>query len=125
VLIGGSTPATFAWALGPAGYAVEAAVTVSFVAFVIARLLHTFNMRGPEQPASVLFTSTPVWAATAVSAALLLAGLYVPPLASVLEVVTPTAGMWALAAIGGGSVLVVGQVVLALARVRHRPARDG
>lgn len=128
VLIGGATLATFAYALGPAGLEVEAAVTVSFMAFVIARLLHAFNLRDPRQPmlTNPLVRSGVLWISLALSFGLLLLGLYLPPLADVLGVVTPTPQMWALAGIGGVSVLVLGQLALQVARVvqaRRQPSR--
>ena len=121
VLIGGMTLATFAYALGPAGLETEAAVTVSFIAFVLARLVHVFNMRSPRAGvlSNRLLRSGPIWASLAVSAALLLVGIYVPPIASALGVVAPTAQMWTLSLVGGLSVLVIGQVALSvLGRVR-------
>ncbi len=118
VLIAATTLATFAWSLGPAGLEVEAAVTVSFMAFVIARLVHVFNMRSPRDPVvrNALTRSGVLWGSLGVSFSLLLVGLYLPPLAGVLGVVTPTAEMWALALTGGLSVLVLGQVALVVAR---------
>lgn len=122
VLIAVATLGTFAYALGPAGLGAEAAVTVSFMAFVIARLVHVFNMRDPEHPLirNPLVGSPVLWGSLGISFALLLLGLYLPPLAGVLQVTTPDAGMWALAAVGGLSVLVIGQIALHVARVRRR-----
>lgn len=117
-LIAVATLGTFAWALGPADLDEGAAVTVSFLTFVIARLLHTFNMRQPDEGVLVnpVTTSPVVYAALATSFGLLALAIAVPPLAAVLGVVPPTPQMWLLAAAGGGSVLLVGQLALSAAR---------
>ncbi len=73
-----------------------------------------------------LVRSGVLWISLALSFGLLLLGLYLPPLADVLGVVTPTPQMWALAGIGGVSVLVLGQLALQVARVvqaRRQPSR--
>ena len=115
------TLGTFAYSLGPAGLETEAAVTVSFIAFVIARMVHVFNMRSPRASmfTNRVATSKPVWASLVVSGALLLLGIYVTPIANALGVVAPTAQMWTLSLVGGLSVLVIGQVALSIiGRVR-------
>jgi Ca2+-transporting ATPase len=118
VLIGGMTLGTFAYALGPGGLETDAAVTVSFIAFVLARMVHVFNMRSPR--AGVLrnrvVRSKPVWGSLVVSGALLLLGIYVTPIASALGVVVPTAAMWTMSLVGGLSVLVLGQLGIEVAR---------
>ena len=119
VLIGGMTLATFAYALGPGGLETEAAVTVSFIAFVVARMAHVFNMRGPQ---SAMFSnrvvrSAAVWASLAVSGSLLLLGIYVPPVADALGVVPPTAAMWTMSLVGGLAVLVAGQLAISARRL--------
>ena len=113
-LIGGMTLATFAYALGPGGLDTDAAVTVSFIAFVLARLVHVFNMRSPRAGAfsNRVLRSAAVWTSLAVSGALLLLGIYVPPVADALGVVRPTAAMWTMSIVGGLAVLVVGQIAL-------------
>lgn len=113
-LVAATTLGIFAFALGPGGLEEDAAVTVSFMAFVIARLVHVFNMRAADES---LFThriarSRAVWAALAVSFGLLLLGVYVPFLAGPLGVVTPDAQIWTYALIGGLGVLVIGQLGL-------------
>ncbi len=116
-LVAATTLGIFAFALGPAGLSEEAAVTVSFMAFVIARLVHVFNMRASDEPVFThrIARSRAVWVALAVSFGLLLLGLYVPFLAGPLGVVTPDAQIWTLALVGGLGVLVVGQLALQLA----------
>ncbi len=114
VLIGGMTLATFAYALGPGGLETDAAVTVSFIAFVVARMVHVFNMRSPRSAmfSNRIVRSAAVWASLVVSGALLLLGIYVPPVADALGVVAPTAAMWTMSLVGGLAVLVVGQLAL-------------
>lgn len=114
VLIAGTTLGVFALGLGPLGLETDAAVTVSFLAFVLARLVHVFNMRGPSEPilTNRIARSRAVWAALATSTTLLLLGVYIGPLARILGIVTPTATMWGLALAGGAVVLVVGQLAI-------------
>jgi Ca2+-transporting ATPase len=124
LLIGGATLGVFAWSLGPGGMDESQAVTVSFVAFVVARLLHVFNMRDPEE---TVFTNTKVrskavWAALATSGALLAGGLLVPPVADALRVVPLDVTMWTAALTAGVGVLVVGQIAIELVGwLRERP----
>lgn len=127
VLIGGMTLATFAYALGPAGLETEAAVTVSFIAFVLARMVHVFNMRSPGTGvfSNRVLRSAAVWGSLVVSGALLLLGIYVPPVADALGVVPPTAAMWTMSIVGSLAVLVVGQVALSvIGAVSERRSRQ-
>jgi Ca2+-transporting ATPase len=74
------------------------AVTISFLTLALGQLWHVFNMRDSES--SVLFNDVTrnvyVWGALALCVALLLAAVYVPGLADVLELVRPDARGWAL-----------------------------
>ena len=122
VLIATATLATFAWALGPAGLEDEEAVTVAFLTFVIARLVHVFNMRAPDEGVvdNPVVRSPAIWGALAISFGLMVAAVAVAPLADVLQLVVPDAGMLALATTGGLAVLVIGQLALQVARLRAR-----
>lgn len=122
VLIATATLATFAWALGPAGLEDEEAVTVAFLTFVIARLVHVFNMRAPDEGVvdNPVVRSPAIWGALAISFGLMVAAVAVAPLADVLQLVVPDAGMLALATTGGLAVLVIGQLALQVARMRAR-----
>ncbi|MEE8602087.1 cation-translocating P-type ATPase [Euzebya tangerina] len=116
VLIGGVTLGVFALAHGPLDLSDEQAVTVSFLTFVIARLVHVFNMRAPDEPIAghPILKSKAVWAALGVSGALAVLAVVIPPLASVLGLVTPTASMLGLSFGGGLVVLVVGQLAISV-----------
>ncbi|NBB71567.1 MAG: HAD-IC family P-type ATPase [Alphaproteobacteria bacterium] len=126
LVIGGAALAVFAWALLIAGMDHAEAVTLSFATFTLARLWHTFNMRDAREP----LTRDPVlrnpfaWAAIALGVALLAAALYVPPIATALETVPPSAAGWTAVLLGSLAPLVVGQLALARwARSAERTAR--
>lgn len=97
-------------------------VTVSFLAFVTARLLHVFNMRAPDEPlwSHQIVRSPVIWGALAVSAGLTLLAVLVPPLAQILGLVAPTSTMWALSLGAGLLVLVIGHIGLWLWGRRSR-----
>jgi Ca2+-transporting ATPase len=126
LIIGGAALAVFAWALLIARMDHAEAVTLSFATFTLARLWHTFNMRDAREP----LTRDPVlrnpfaWAAIALGVALLAAALYVPPIATALETVPPSAAGWTAVLLGSLAPLVVGQLALARwARSAERTAR--
>jgi Ca2+-transporting ATPase len=89
------------------------AVTISFLTLALAQLWHVFNMRdrGSGFLRNDITCNGYVWGALVLCVALLLAAVYVPGLARVLQVVDPGAVGWALAA--GMSLVpwVVGQVL--------------
>ncbi|HET6518484.1 MAG TPA: cation-transporting P-type ATPase, partial [Geminicoccaceae bacterium] len=113
LVIAASALLAFALAFRWLGLDTTGAVTVSFLTFGFARLWHVFNMRDPgSSPFVNNVTTNPLaWGAIAVGLVLLLAGLYVPFLAELLEVRAPGADGWAL--ILGASLipLAVGQLV--------------
>lgn len=124
VLIAAVTLAAFAYALGPAGLSDEEAVTTAFLTFVIARLVHVFNMRAPGEGVldNPVVRSPAVWGALAISGGLAVAAVAFPPLAGVLQLVPPTGPILPIALIGGLSVLLVGQLALEVARRRGAKA---
>lgn len=76
----------------------QEAVTVSFLSVAFARLWHAFNMRETD---SGLFrnqvTANPwVWGALGLCVVLLMLAVYVPPLAQVLDVVSPSLRQWGI-----------------------------
>ncbi|MGF1617532.1 MAG: cation-translocating P-type ATPase [Acidimicrobiia bacterium] len=88
------------------------AVTMSFMTLALAQLWHVFNMAGPEEPLlKTQITKNPwVWMALALSSMLLLAAMYLPPLAAVMEVEVLGWDQW-LVVLGGSLVpLVLGQI---------------
>ncbi len=113
ILIGGSVLAVFAYCLLALEMSQERAVTISFVTFSLARLWHVFNMRDPgSHPLrNTVTTNIWVWGAILVGILLVLAALYVPLLAEVLETVDPGPDGWLLIAIGSLVPLLVGQLL--------------
>lgn len=79
---------------------VTRAVSISFLTVSFARLLHAFNMR--DWGSGIIFntvTRNPfVWGALALCTVLLLAAVYVPPLAEILSLEPLQAREWALVA---------------------------
>lgn len=98
------------------------AVSVSFLTFGFARLVHVFNMREPHvSPLRNDIVQNPfVWAAVAGCGVLLAAAAYVPGLSSLLSVVPLAPAEWGLVAAGALATLVFGQLFLAvLGRARE------
>jgi P-type Ca2+ transporter type 2C len=88
------------------------AITMSFMTLALAQLWHVFNMAGPEEPLfKTQITKNPwVWVALALSSLLVLAAMYLPPLAAVMEVEVLDMDQW-LVVLGGSLVpLVLGQI---------------
>jgi Ca2+-transporting ATPase len=120
LLIAAVVLGVFLVALGPLGMDETTAVTVSFLTLSISRLVHVFNMRKAH---SGLFrneiSENPfVWGAFAVSIALLLVAVYVPPLADVLGVTGPGVQEWLLIGAGSAVTLVAGQLWLTIRGLR-------
>lgn len=123
-LIGGSVLAVFALALNVYGMSAGQAVTVAFLCYATARLWHIFNMRSADSTVlrNNVVRNPFAWAAIGVSGALLALAIFFPPLATLLGLEVPaSASAWALAAAGGLTPLVVGQIALVLLRWQ----RDG
>jgi Ca2+-transporting ATPase len=96
----------------------EIAITMSFMTLALAQLWHVFNLAGPEEPLlRTEITKNPwVWVALALSTVLLLAAMYVPPLAAVMEVEVLGWDQW-LVVLGGSLVpLILGQSYRTLQR---------
>jgi Ca2+-transporting ATPase len=96
----------------------RAAVTLSFLTLALAQLWHVFNMR--ERGDGLLHSDVTrngyVWGALALCLGLIVAALYVEPIAVVLRLVPPDAAGWAVV-LGFSLVpLVVGQTIAALRR---------
>jgi Ca2+-transporting ATPase len=111
--------------LGVLGYASigmgvpdDTAVTMSFLTLAFAQLWHVFNMSGVrESPWRNDITTNPwIWAALGVSTVLLLFAMYVPGLASVMNVVSLDGEEWLV-------VMVASLVPLILATAA-RPLRQ-
>ncbi len=78
----------------------EATVTVTFLTLAFGQLWQVFNMRGSKSAllANEITRNPWVWAALALCSLLLIGPIYVPPLAGILGLSRPDAGMWALVA---------------------------
>ena len=94
----------------------DAAVTIGFLTFALARLWHVFNMRdaGTGLIHNSVVQNRWVWYAIALSAVLVAAAAWLPGLTTVLGVVPLDMAGWMLV-LGGSLVpLVVGQAVLSI-----------
>lgn len=90
------------------------ATTVAFLTLAMAQLWHVFTMRNRASPwlANEVTRNPWVWGALGLCMLLLLAGVYWPPLATVLAVEDPGRSGWGVA-VGASLVpLVVGQLTL-------------
>ena len=99
VLIATSVLSAFYLAYQWLGLSGEAAVTISFLTLMLAKLGHVFNMRdASENPLVNSVTRNPyIWGALGLSIALILLAIYVPPIANVLSIAPPTPSGWGLA----------------------------
>lgn len=114
LLITAAVFAAFWLARARFGMSNQQAVTVSFLTLAFAQLWHVFNMRGPgSRLLRNDVTGNPwMWGALALCTGLLLAAVFMPPLARVLYVKAPTAEGWLLIAILGFAPALVGQLFL-------------
>ncbi|WP_296643413.1 cation-translocating P-type ATPase [Roseinatronobacter sp.] len=100
----------------------DAAVTIGFLTFALARLWHVFNMRdaGTGVISNSVVQNRWVWYAIALSAVLVAVAAWLPGLTTVLGVVPLNLSGWMLV-LGGSLVpLAVGQTVLSIAsRAQH------
>ena len=96
------------------GLNAEEAVTISFLTLAYAQLWHVFNMRERGTPLfyNEITQNRYVWAALGLCTGMILAAVYVPGLAAVLQVTPPDLAGWSL--IVGMSLLplLVGQALL-------------
>lgn len=113
-LITMSVLAAFWTALGPLGMSERQAVTVSFLTLAFAQLWHVFNMRGRGSNLlrNDVVANPWIWGALALCTGLLLAAVFVSPLAGVLRVGAPTTEGWLLIVVFGFAPLLVGQLFL-------------
>lgn len=98
-LIAASVLGAFFLAQSTFGLAVEAAVTISFLTLMLAKLWHVFNMRDANEHIFVnsVTRNLYVWGAFGLSIVLILAAVYVPLLANILSIVPPMLPSWGLA----------------------------
>ncbi|MDF1779085.1 MAG: cation-transporting P-type ATPase [Rhizobiaceae bacterium] len=90
----------------------QEAVTVSFLTLALAQLWHVFNMRdrGSNWISNAVTRNYFIWAALALSGGLLLAAVYLPSLAAILQLSAPTGQAWLLILTMSALPLVFGQV---------------
>lgn len=112
VLIAVVTLGIFAFSLRDLGMSEEQATTISFLTLAFGRLWHVFNMRDNQSPVlrNEITMNPYIWGALLVCSALLLAAVYIPPLASVLGVVNPQWQGWQLIILGSLLPLILGQI---------------
>lgn len=108
------------------GFDQPAAVTVSFLTLGFAKLWFVFNLRerGSRLLDNEIVRNPWIWGAIALCGVLLLAAVYLPGLAGVLETERLPASGWALLLTFSAAPLVIGQLILTGAYLAHRP-KDG
>ena len=91
---------------------VEQSITISFLTLAFAQLWHVFNMRDAESGwfLNAITRNRYVWAALALSSALLLVAVYVPVFAETLLLYPPSAQSWLLIVVMSLLPLVLGQI---------------
>ncbi|HEX6303033.1 MAG TPA: cation-translocating P-type ATPase C-terminal domain-containing protein [Anaerolineales bacterium] len=107
----------FALALTSFGMNTQKAVTISFLTLAAAQLWHVFNMRDKD---SNLFRNEVtqnvyVWGALALTIGLLLAAVYLPGLATLLQTVDPGIDGWIMIFVASVIPLIIGQILKSLA----------
>ncbi len=103
----------------------EALVSVSFLTLAFAQLWHVFAMRGAGSRLlrNAVTRNLYVWLAVGFCAGLLLLATYVPPLARVLHIAAPDRSGWMLILSTSIAPLILGQGIMALARLVRPPAK--
>jgi P-type Ca2+ transporter type 2C len=101
-------------------------VTVTFLTLAFAQLFHVFNMR--HRLSGLLrneVTRNPwLWASLALCAILLIVPAYLPPVAQVLQLASPSPAMWSIIiALSVAPLFVTQAVMLVLGSKRMRPDR--
>jgi len=118
LVFAGSVLGALFWAIRGLGLTGEAAVSVSFLTLAFGQLWHVFNMRQPESGVLVneVTRNRYVWAAVGFCVLLLIGVVYIPGVASVLEVQPPSIEAWGIIALMSFVPLGVGQVALLVRR---------
>ena len=98
------------------------AVTVSFLTLAFAQLWHVFNMRDKSSGFfnNAIMRNPFVWGALALCTLLLLATVYIPILAQVLNVTNPGINGWLLIIFMSFLPMVIGQIALGVLKVRGK-----
>ena len=98
------------------------AVTISFLTLAFAQLWHVFNMREKNSTLlnNAIVRNPFIWGALALCSILLLATVYIPILAQVLNVSNPGASGWMLILAMSFLPMVIGQIALAVMKRKLR-----
>lgn len=107
----------FALALTSFGMNTEKAVTISFLTLAAAQLWHVFNMRDKDSNLILneVTQNVYVWGALALTIGLLLAAVYLPGLATLLQTVDPGIDGWIMISVASVMPLIAGQILKSLA----------
>lgn len=113
LLIGAATLAAFLWGLRAYPGHPERAVTLSFMTLALSQILHLGNARSTRRVTGLrrVVANPYALAAVALTVGLQLMTVYLPPLARVLRVETPTPTGWLVVAVTALVPAVVGQIV--------------
>jgi Ca2+-transporting ATPase len=105
-----------ALALGPLAADERHAVTISFLTLAFTQLWHVFDMRAPGSGwlRNEITGNRWIWGAQLLCTALILAAVFVPPLAALLQVTRPTPQGWLLVAAASFAPVAVGQALAIL-----------
>ncbi|MDB4054894.1 cation-transporting P-type ATPase [Akkermansiaceae bacterium] len=89
------------------------AVTICFLVIAIAQLLHVFNMAEPESKAfdNEISRNPYVWGAVALCCIILMAAMFIEPLAAVLSLEPIDQRGWLLVLIASSIPLIVGRII--------------
>jgi Ca2+-transporting ATPase len=118
LLIGGASLAAFLWGLRAYPGEPGRAVTLSFMTLALSQIFHLGNARSARRVTGLHRAVANPYAlgAVALTLGLQLTAVYLPPLARVLRVETPTPSGWLVVAVASLVPAVVGQVVKARAQ---------
>lgn len=113
VVIAASIIASFALAQVWLDYSEPEAVTIAFLTLGFSRLWHVFNMRSPDSDLFIneITKNKFVWIAFLICFFLLLAAIYLPFVANILDTHVPTIQGWLLVIIVSLVPLIIGQLL--------------
>ena len=119
-----SVLAVFFIALSVLKLPIAEAQTVTFLGLGLGQTLHVLNLRAARTTPwnNDVVRNRWAWGAMLLSAALMLLTVFVPPVASVLQIAPLSSEGWLLTLAASSAPLVVGQVLLSLGVIDH--ARD-
>lgn len=111
----------FIWATMRPGNSPDYPVTVAFLTLAFAQMWHVFNMRSrfSRSPRNQVTANPYIWGALALCALITVGAIYVPTVASVLNLVWPDMTTWGLIAVASLSPLILGQLLKAFTANRQ------